>query len=115
LYDDNQTFVPDSFIALYRDARNRLTASRETIAERYEFCEDMAQMLMDHCSAIHFRDGVDEGEVLRRCHRGLLTPPTAVEAADAQWVVRRTAELLGWPVDVELDQPFGENGAAKPA
>ena len=113
--DDNQTFVPESFIALYRDARHRLTATRETIAARYELCEDMAQMLTEHCSTIHFRDGVDETEVLRRVHRGLLVPPTTVETADAAWVVRRTAELLGWPVDVELDQPLGENGAASPA
>jgi hypothetical protein len=113
--DDNQTLVPDSFIALYRDARHRLTAPRDTIAQRYELCEDMAQMLTEHCSNIHFRDGVDEAEVLRRCHRGLLAPPTTVETADAQWVVRRTAELLGWPVDVELDQPAGEKGAASPA
>ena len=42
MYDDNQTFVPDSFIALYSDARGRLTAPRETIAARHEFCEDMA-------------------------------------------------------------------------
>jgi hypothetical protein len=115
VHDDNQTFVPESFIALYRDARNRLTATRKTIAERHELCEDMAQMLTEHAGTIHFRDGVDEAEVLRRVHRGLLTPPATVEAADAQWVVRRTAELLGWPVDVELDQPLGENGAASPA
>ncbi|HEY9238396.1 MAG TPA: hypothetical protein VIP10_06135 [Burkholderiaceae bacterium] len=98
MYDDNQTFVPDSFIALYRDARGRLTAPRETIATRHEFCEDMANLLTDHCSTIHFRDGVDEGQVLERVHRGLLAPPVTVEAPEAEWVVRRTAELLGWPI-----------------
>jgi hypothetical protein len=98
VYDDNQTFIPDSFIALYRDARNRLTAPRETIAARYELCEDLANLLTEHCSTVHFRDGVDEATVLGRCHQGLLAPPATVEAPEAEWVLRRTAELLGWPM-----------------
>ena len=95
-YDHNQTFVADSFIALYRDARQRLTAPRETIAERYELCEDMASLMTEHCRTVHFRDGIDEGEVLRRCLRGLCEPPAAFAPAEAEWVVRRTAELLDW-------------------
>ena len=101
-FDENQTHVPDSFLALYRDARDRLTAPRETIAARYEFCEDLANLLTDRCSTVRFRDGVDETTVLTRCHRGLLAPPASVEPPEAAWVVRRTAELLGWPADVPL-------------
>ena len=101
-YDENQTQVPESFIALYRDARDRLTAPRETIAARYELCEDLANLLTDHCSSVHFRDGLDEATVLSRCHAGLLVSPTTVEPPEAEWVVRRTAELLGWPVDLPL-------------
>ena len=112
--DDNQTFVAESFIAIYRDARQRLTASRGAIAARYELCEDMANLMTEHCRTIHFRDGVDEGEVLRRCHQGLLTTPATFEAAEAEWVVRRTAELLEWPQPPAQAQP-GEYGAAKPA
>lgn len=100
MHDDNQTFVPDSFIALYRDARNRLTAPRETIAARYDLCEDLANLLTDHCSTVHFRDGIDEGTVLGRCHQGLLAEPATVAPAEAEWVVRRTAELLGWPANL---------------
>ena len=101
-YDENQVRVPESFIALYRDARDRLTAPRETIAARYELCEDLANLLTDHCSSVHFRDGLDEATVLSRCHAGLLVSPTTVEPPEAEWVVRRTAELLGWPVDLPL-------------
>jgi hypothetical protein len=103
VHEDNQTLVPDSFIALYRDARQRLTATRETIATRYELCEDLANLLTEHAGVIHFRDGVDEAEVMRRCHLGLLTAPATVEPAEAEWVVRRTAELLQWPIDFALD------------
>ena len=96
-YDENQLHVPDAFIALYQDARQRLTAPRATIAARHELCEDLANLLTEHCSIVHFRDGVDEETVLRRCHQGLLVEPVTVEAGEAGWVVQRTAELLGWP------------------
>jgi len=95
--DDSQILVPDSFIAVYSDPRRRLTATRAAIAARYELCEDMATMLVEHCRTVHFRDGVDEGEILDRCRRGLLTAPATVEPKEAEWVVRRTAELLDWP------------------
>ena len=101
-YDENQVQVPESFIALYLDARQRLTASRETIAARYELCEDLANLLTEHCSTVHWRDGVDEASVLERCLQGLLAPPATVEPREAEWVVRRTAELLGWPGDLPL-------------
>jgi len=97
MHDDNQILIPDSFIALFCDARKRLTVSRDVLAARYEFCEDMAHMLTEHCSNVHHRDGVDDGEILRRCLKGLHTPPSTVEPLEATWVVRRTAELLQWP------------------
>ena len=106
-YDHNQTFVADSFIALYRDARQRLTAPRETVAARYEMCEDMASLMTEHCRSVHFRDGIDEGEVLRRCLLGLREPPTSFEPAEAAWVVRRTAELLEWPFAADQEPEHG--------
>lgn len=94
--DGSQILVPDSFVAVYSDARRRLTATRDVVAARYELCEDLATMLVDHGRAVHLRDGVDGGEILDRCLRGLLAPPAEVSPAEAEWVVRRTAELLGW-------------------
>jgi hypothetical protein len=35
--------------------------------------------------------------VLERVHRGLLGGAAGVSAAEAQWVIRRLAELLQWP------------------
>ena len=101
-YDENQVPVAESFIALYLDARQRLTTTRAALAVRYELCEDLANLLTDHCSTIHFRDGLDESTVLSRVHQGLLAPPTTVEPPQAEWVVRRAAELLGWPTDLSL-------------
>jgi hypothetical protein len=98
---DHQIFIPDSFIALHATPGGRPTLARAELVARYELCEDMANALVEHCQAIHFRDGVDEAEVLRRCHRGLLVEPAVVTPAQAHWVVTRTAELLGWPLQFE--------------
>ena len=95
--DESQIFVPPSFIALFvAPGRIKPNASREHIAERYEFCEDLATMLTEHASAKLFELGVAELDVLERMHRGLLAGDAAVTAPEAQWVVRRLAELLGW-------------------
>ena len=99
--NDNQILVPDSFTALHATPGGRPTLRRDELIARYELCEDMATALTEHCRTIHFRDGVDEAEVLRRCHLGLLAEPAVLSAAQAQWVVQRTAELLGWPLQFE--------------
>jgi hypothetical protein len=95
-YDENQTFVPDSFIELFQDSRKRLTVPKQELAQRHEFCEDMAVMLTDTCRTIHFRDGVDEDTVLSRCHAGLMQQAEQFPEAQAWWVIRRAAELLQW-------------------
>lgn len=95
--DEYQIEVPPSFIALYRDARQRLTVPVRELRDRYEVCEDLAQHLTGHCRNIHVEIGVDEQEVLTRCRQGLCTPEAGVSEPEATWVTTRLAELLGWP------------------
>lgn len=95
--DEYQIEVPPSYTRLYTDARQRLTVPLPELRDRYEMCEDLAQHLTMHCRNIHVEIGVDEQEVLARCHQGLLTPEAGVTATEATWVVTRLAELLGWP------------------
>jgi hypothetical protein len=96
--EDSQIVVPPSFVALFvPHGRIKPTQPREFIAERHELCEDLAQALVERAQAIRFDVGADEAEVLRRVHRGLLTPPGPVDEAEARWITRRLAELLGWP------------------
>jgi len=97
MQDDHQIFLPPSFTALYSDTRGRLRATAAQLCARYELCEDLAQHLTEHCRGIHVEIGVDEQEVLQRCEQGLVSPDGVVSAAEAQWVVTRLAELLGWP------------------
>ena len=98
--EHSQTIIPPSFIALYlTPGRPYMKPSepRHVIAERYEFCEDLAQMLVDEARARLWDLKIGEDEVLRRIHQGLLGgAPAALDAAQAQWVVTRLAELLGW-------------------
>jgi hypothetical protein len=96
--EDSQIVVPDSFIDLYRSpGRVKLSAPRSEIAGRYEFCEDLASLLTEHARAMQFDLGIDEPAVLERCHLGLMSPDSGVTLPEAGWVVRRLAELLGWP------------------
>ncbi len=95
--DDYQIIIPPSFIELYQDARKRLTVSHAELRDRYEVCEDLANHLTQHCQNIHVEIGVDEQEVLVRCHNGLCAPESGVSEPEARWVVTRLAELLSWP------------------
>ena len=97
--DDNQFIVPPSFIALFvPPGRFKPTASREFIAERYEWCEDLATMLMDTARQKLWELGITETDVLDRVHLGLLEGGATVDEAEARWVITRLAELLEWPL-----------------
>lgn len=95
--EGNQVYVPPSFQALHRDPRGRWTQPPREVAARHELCEDLAQHLTTHCQSVHVEIGAETDEVLARCLQGLLTPESGVSEAEAQWVVTRLAELLGWP------------------
>lgn len=104
-HGDSQILIPDSFVLLYRPAgRARLTISRDELAARYELCEDLANHLVEQAKTLQFQQGIAEDEVLARCRRGLAQAASGIGAAEAGWVVRRLAELLGWP-DPGPDDP----------
>ncbi|MGY4830782.1 ATPase with chaperone activity [Sphaerotilaceae bacterium SBD11-9] len=95
--DDNQIEVPPSFIALFvPPGRIKPTASRAEIQQRYEYCEDLAGMLTETAQSRLWELGITERDVLERIHAGLLGGEAGVDAAEAAWVTRRLAELLGW-------------------
>jgi len=100
--DSYQIDIPPSFMALFIDpGRQKPNATRETVAARYELCEDLASMLTETAKNMLFSLGITEQQVLERCHRGLTGSEGAVvSAAEAQWVIRRLAELLDWSAHV---------------
>jgi hypothetical protein len=97
--DENQFIIPPSFVQLFiPDGKTRPSEPRVVIARRYDFCEDLAQMLMDTAREKLFDLSVTESEVLVRIHSGLKTDSTLLSTAEAAWVVTRLAELLSWPL-----------------
>ena len=94
--DDNQIIVPPSFIAVYSDARQRLSEPAAVVRQRYELCEDMAQMLTDTARTMEFSLGITEADVLQRVGQGLRGEGAVVSPDEATWVVTRLAELLDW-------------------
>ena len=94
--DDSQILVPPSFVSLFvPPGRIKPTAAREHIAERYELCEDLAQMLLETAQTQRWSLGITTVDVLERIARGL--PVSGLELSDAEtgWVMTRLAELLG--------------------
>ncbi len=105
--DDSQSQAPDSFVALFlRPGSHKPTLPRAEILQRYELCEDMAQMLTETARNQLMDLGVTEEDVLERVHTGLGASGT-VSAEEALWVVRRLAELLMWDLPQALEWRVG--------
>lgn len=94
--DESQIEIPPSFVALYvPPGRLKPTLPRSELAQRYELCEDMAQMLVDTARTLEFSLGITQADVLERVAQGLHGEDAVVTEAEAGWVVTRLAELLG--------------------
>lgn len=96
--EGSQEQVPDAFIALYRpQGRGKPTRLQAEIAERHDWCENMAQALSETARTQRWDLGITEEDTLRRLHAGLQQPAAAVDGLEAAWVLQRVAELLDWP------------------
>jgi len=94
---DNQIEPPQSFMAMYvTPGRSRPNAPQEIVLARYEQCEDMACLLTEHARTLAFKENFSESDVLARCHRGLHDAASDFNEKEAEWVICRLAELLGW-------------------
>lgn len=94
--DDSQINVPPSFVALFVPAgRIKPTEPKEVIAQRYELCEDFAQMLVERAQTRKWELGITEHDVLQRIGSGLESAQ-GFSVAERGWVMTRLAELLGW-------------------
>jgi len=102
--DDYQIDIPPSFFALYTDRRQRLSEPLAVVRERYEVCEDLANHLVQQALTLHHVEVPSEEEILGKIHAGLAAPGSGFAPAEAQWVTRRLAELLGWR-DLSFEDP----------
>ena len=97
--DSSQIPIPASFMAVFTPpGKLRPVATHAHIAQRYELCEDMAQMLCETAAEQQFKTGAAPQELLAWMERSLLGDGAVVEAAEAHWVVLRIGELLRWDI-----------------
>jgi hypothetical protein len=112
-YDDHQIHLPESFVALHVPAgKFKPTLGRDDLLQRYELCEDMANLLTERAADLQFQLGITEAMALDQCEQGLLAEPAVVSPLEARWVVCRLAELLQWPMEQLINRPVSdsENG-----
>jgi hypothetical protein len=106
---DCQLQIPSSFADIHR-THTRLKPDWTAVAERHEWCEDMAQLLTEQASQVLVRLGITEGDVLRKMLQGLLAEEARLSELEALWVVCRIGELLQWPLPHDLAGPLGDAG-----
>ena len=93
--DDYQILIPPSFMALFVEpGKHKPNAPRTHIAQRYELCEDMANLLIDPAREQMFRLGITEDDVVYTIRDGLGGPDAVLTADEAGWVSARLFELL---------------------
>jgi hypothetical protein len=106
---DCQLQIPSSFADIHR-THARLKPDWTAVAERHEWCEDMAQLLTEQAGQVLVRLGITEADVLRKMLQGLLADEARLSELEALWVVCRLAELQQWPLPADLADPLGEAG-----
>ncbi len=95
--DENQLDIPAAFTALYvTPGRIKPSIGRQELHQRFEFCEDLSNLLSENARAVLFDLSLAETDVLERMLAGLRQPDSSVTAAEAGWVIRRLCEHLGW-------------------
>ena len=101
-HEFHQIHLPPSFTDLYKDPTRpyaKPVLSFAEICERYELCEDMAQMLcepsLNQMAALH----ITEEDVIERNFQGLRLSPELLNAQESIWVMQRLCELLNWSLE----------------
>ncbi|MFZ9406491.1 MAG: ATPase with chaperone activity [Burkholderiaceae bacterium] len=95
--DERQIHVPESFILLFKSrSTGRLIESREEIESRHDWCEDLAQALVEPTRDSFWALNLDETTVLERTLQGLKESGMPERDVEQAWVIRRLCELLEW-------------------
>src|SRR6202012_3045995 len=95
--DENQIESRPAFIALFvQPGRIKPSATRETITQRYEFCEALATMLVERAQTLQWQLGITEADVLEKMHEVLMGEGAPVPPNEGEWIIKRLAELMEW-------------------
>jgi hypothetical protein len=92
---DSQIVIPDSFVALFvPPGRQRPTVPWDEVLQRYELCEDTAQMLLEPARMHRDRLGLADDDVVHTLAQGLAGAESGLTEPEAQWVSQRLLELM---------------------
>ncbi len=95
--EQNQLEIPQAFVSLYvAPGQIKPSLRRPELHQRYEFCEDLCNLLSENARNVIFDLSIAETDVLHRFHQGLLAEQSGVTAAEAGWIIRRLCETLNW-------------------
>jgi hypothetical protein len=95
--EEFQVIVPPSFLALFVEpGRIKPNQPLAVIRDRYGYCEDLANLLVETAKARQAELGITECDVLGRIETGLREGDVLGSAQEADWVMTRLAELLAW-------------------
>ena len=95
--EQNQLQIPQAFVDLYvAPGQIKPSLSRGELHQRYEFCEDLCNLLTENARNVLFDLSIAESDVLERFHQGLLSDESGVSRAEAGWIIRRLCETLNW-------------------
>jgi hypothetical protein len=92
--DDRQIFVPPSFIALFVPlGKVKPIASREEIETRYDYCEDLSQLLFDQMRDKMAEHGIPIDLAFSRITAVLTDSSLDLSEPESVWVLSRLTEL----------------------
>ena len=92
---ESQLYLPESFLALFQTpGRSKPSETQAHIAQRYEWCEDMAQLMTEPAREQMFRLVLTEEDVVHALRPGLADGSTGLSDAEVGWVAIRLRELL---------------------
>ncbi len=86
--------MPPSFIALFvPPGKTKPIASREEIETRYDYCEDLSQLLFDQLRDKMAEHGIPVDIALPRITAVLTEPSLNLNDVESNWVLSRLTEL----------------------
>lgn len=86
--------MPPSFIALFVPlGKTKPIASREEIETRYDYCEDLSQLLFDQLRDKMAEHGIPVDIALPRITAVLTEPSLNLNDVESNWVLSRLTEL----------------------
>jgi hypothetical protein len=102
MIQQSQTPGLKAFVEMYATDPRAAQAIGPVVGERYQICENLAQALARQLRDMEHTLGVSSVAVRRRIQASLGRQDSIVTPGEADWVLARLSDLLGW---FEAEEP----------